>query len=290
MFALSRRATVPPLAGLLAASCLGCLGPRVLREPVYEQAGVEAYLRSYEVDGEVVPRGFDHPAIIAGVRLSHILAFVDVEIGKGEDATQEAAVAPQMIFATGDALSAALEQAGPDQEVVVRAVRHDRRFGIFTRKYLTSFLAHVEGGQLVLSFGHVDWEIPKARGGVASIGDELPEPEPSKTQMRFRIVPNDAVQVRGTQTALVDWRDDRFRDPQQIRLLPTGEVRRRTILLQAPPEPESEAPADVDAVPSGLSPQTLRDLADLEEARRQGEISEAEYRERRRALLEADGG
>jgi hypothetical protein len=42
-------------------------------------------------------------------------------------------------------------------------------------------------------------------------------------------------------------------------------------------------------MPENLSPTTLRDLADVEEGRMKGEFSEAEYRSRRREILEAAG-
>ena len=38
-------------------------------------------------------------------------------------------------------------------------------------------------------------------------------------------------------------------------------------------------------LPENLSPEQLRSLADIEEARRAGKITETEYRARRRAIL-----
>jgi hypothetical protein len=53
-----------------------------------------------------------------------------------------------------------------------------------------------------------------------------------------------------------------------------------------------ESPPEVDdlddplaRMPDDLSPQQLRDLADVEEARREGRVTETEYRTRRREIL-----
>lgn len=277
------------------ALALGC-GVKTVREPVYSGGAtgeVEAYLRRYEDGGEAVPRGFDHPVLISPVRAAHMLAFVDVEEGSGDDREARPAVPPEMIYEVGEALARALEKAGPDDEVVVRALRRDRRLGIFTTRFLSSFVASVEDDRLRLSFGHVDWELPKFGSGRPG-QEDLPEPIAGERQMSFRVVPRDAFVTLGGQSVAFDWRDDRFREPEQMQITPTGEVRRRTILLQGPAPSEGEAGASdepraaepsPEPLPEGLSPAALRRLADLEEARRRGEITEAEYQRRRRRLL-----
>jgi hypothetical protein len=67
--------------------------------------------------------------------------------------------------------------------------------------------------------------------------------------------------------------------------MPTGEVVRKTILMESPVEEwAKEEPSDAP-LPPDLSPDQLRALADLEEARQRGQITEAEYRARRRKIL-----
>jgi len=63
-------------------------------------------------------------------------------------------------------------------------------------------------------------------------------------------------------------------------------VRRKTILMESPPEEWSTGEPAVEALPDNLSPEQLRALADLEEQRQQGSITEAEYREQRKKMLE----
>jgi len=282
------------------AATLGC-GTKTVREPVYSGGSVgevEAYLRRYEEDGKPLSRGFDHPIIISPVRAAHMLAFLDVEEGSGDDREVRPAVPPEMVFEVGEALARALEGAGPDDEVVVRAIRRDRRLGIFTTRYLTSFVAFVEDDRLHVSLGHVEWEIPKFGAGRQG-KEDLPEPVPGERQMAFRVVPTDGFTTLSAQSVAFEWRDDRFREPERVELTPRGEVRRRTILLQgsggsqaegegSEPEGPAARPAPDparEAVPDDLSPSALRRLADLEEARRRGEITEAEYQRRRRRLL-----
>lgn len=268
---------------LLAAS--GCSTTRVVRTPVYQKDRVEAFLRSYQRGGEAVARGFAHPAVIAPVRLAHILSFVDVEMLVGKQRSRVAAVDPGTLYAVADALSAALEKADPSQEVVVRALRQERSLGIFHKEFLTSFVAYVKGDLLTFYFGYVDWEVPKMGAGAKQ--EDLPEPKEGVRAMDFRIVPDSALVSLGPQSAGADWRSDRFREPERIQVTPGGQVLRRTILLESAPEETGGAPPSEELPLEGLSPDTLRALADLEERRRAGELSEAEYQTRRRQLLEA---
>ncbi len=266
---------------VLALACSACSTTRVQRQSVVQMGGIEAFLRSYKTGGEVVERGFNHPAPIAAARLAHILSFMDVEIGEGKKRQRIPAVDPAIIYEVGDALEQALDEADPNQEAVVMALRKERRLGIFHAKFLTSFIAYVKGDLLTLHFGHANWEVPKIDQGQ----DDLPEPREDRQLMRFRVLPDPALTLLGPQTVAVDWRSDTFRDPSRIQLSPSGEVRRRTVLM------EEEAPTGEEAAPEGtirlddLTPEKLRELADLEEQRRAGELTEAEYQRRRLEIL-----
>jgi len=99
--------------------------------------------------------------------------------------------------------------------------------------------------------------------------------------MAFRVLASEGVEPTGHQSVAVYWRDDRFRNPTSVRVGPGGKVTRRTVLM------EEEAPAtEPSAAQLPTDPASLRALADLEEARRAGELTEAEYQRKRRALLE----
>jgi hypothetical protein len=72
---------------------------------------------------------------------------------------------------------------------------------------------------------------------------------------------------------------------------------RKTILMESL-EPEIDSNAESDAVetepkqkptiPAGISAKTLRELADLQEQRQRGDISEYDYQRQRKRILDAD--
>ncbi len=99
------------------------------------------------------------------------------------------------------------------------------------------------------------------------------------------------------QSLAIAWHDDIFAKPTRTRVTPSGKVMRKTILMESA-EPEIDSNAESDAVeaeqkqrltiPAGISAKTLRELADLQERRQRGEISEYDYQRQRRKTLDAD--
>jgi hypothetical protein len=75
---------------------------------------------------------------------------------------------------------------------------------------------------------------------------------------------------------------------------------RKTILMESnePDSVESEEdsgsdtrgarPFDAQSIPTGIPPKILRELADLEEKRQRGEISEYDYEKQRNKILAPD--
>jgi hypothetical protein len=269
------------LAAGLAAGC----GARTVRVPVHEDGGYTVKLRSQTRGGEPVERGFSHPATISGVRIAHILAAVDVRMGEGEDSERRGAVPTSLLYDVGELVSKAFARADSNQEVVVQALRKQRRLGLFSDEYLTSFTTWLEGEQLHVAFSRID-----SRLAVQRPEDEsLPEPWPGKEVMAFRVLPANGIVPTGPQSVAADWRSDAFRKPTNLSVGARGEVRRRTILMESDVEVEPE-PGGAESVPADLSPDALRALADLEEERRAGGVTEAEYHARRRAILTGDSG
>jgi hypothetical protein len=253
---------------------------------VVDEGGIEVILRSQTKGGSPVDRGFQHPATISGVRLSHLLSRIDIR-GEDEKSTDRTpAIHAEILYDIGDALSKGLSLADSSQEVVVMAKRRTRRLGVFNDDYLTSFVAFVRGERLYIYLSRIDWPIPK------NPGDQLKkEPQIDKPVMKFHVLPSEAMQAVSTQGVAVDWRDPVFQQPTAVRITATGKVVRRTILMEsAPDQPATPTPeaGDVNIVGGNLSPETLRKLADLEEARRRGELTEGEYSARKRSILLAD--
>jgi hypothetical protein len=246
---------------------------------VHDRDGLTVLLRAETQEGEAVDRGFTHPATISPARITNILSRIDVRLESKTESPREPAIHAELLFALGDLVSAALAKANPSQEVVVKAVRKERRLGIFTQEYLTSFVSYVLGDDLYVHLSRVDYAVPKGTD------DELPEPWPNREVMHFKVLANEGIIPVATQGVMAAWRNPLFRSGSHVRVGPGGKVMRRQILLESPAEYSETTAPQITGDPS---PETLRALADLEESRRQGVISEAEYQERRRRILASD--
>ena len=274
----------PSRLALLCAALLlagaGC-GTRYARVPVSADDTASVVLRAELAGGKPVERAFAQPATISGVRLAHILAQLEVRMDEDEAArARRPAIPTELVYPLGERLSKALAEANSSQEVVVQAQRNERRLGLFTQTYATSFVAFVgEDERLHLQLSRLDWPVPKGSE------DELREPVPGREVMGFRVLASEGIDPTGHQSVAVAWKDERFRNPTSVRVGPGGKVTRRTVLM------EEEAPAsDAPAAGAGelpADPERLRALADLEEARRAGAITEADYQRQRRQLLQA---
>jgi hypothetical protein len=184
-----------------------------------------------------------------------------------------------MLYPIAEGVSQALSEATPDEEVVVMAIARSKRFYVFDRKHLTSFIAYHRGEHLYIHLSRTEWEIPPRKK------DDIPEPRIGEHPMSFKVFPGEAMAMVDTQSLAVDWRHSVFRTPTRTRVLPSGEVVRKEILMESPVrEWEEEAPPSGERL-EDLGPDQLRDLADLEERRRRGQLTEAEYSVRRKAIL-----
>jgi hypothetical protein len=265
---------------LAALFALPACGTRYKRVPLHDDGTTRVVLRSVIQGGETVDQGYDQPKTISGIRVAHILAALDVRMGGNDEDIGERvnAIPTELVFTLGDRVASALEKADSSQEVVVQAIRKQKKLGIFTHRFLTSFTAHVDAQErLQIHLYRVDWAIPKGKE------DEIREPKPGVEAMKFRVIGGPGVNPIGSQSVAVIWREERFRKASNIKIGAGGRVQRRTVLMESEgtlddiPEPE--------AVGSVTNPDVLRDLADLEDARRTGQISEGEYNRQRDNLL-----
>ena len=270
------------LALLFAATCLGLsgCGARYVRVPVYDQEGIRVDLRAEKQGGKLVPRGFDHPVTISSVRVAHVLARLDVRMGAEEGGERVSAFPTVSLYRVGEEVARAFAKATPEQEVVVRALRVEKRLGLFTAKYLTSFVAWVKGDDLVIHLSRAEWLLPKDQE------EEIPEPYVDRVVQEFKVLPAEGLVPTGPQEVAVDWKNAAFREPTHVRVGPDGMLMRRTVLMEgAAPEEGEEAEKESTVLPADLPAETLRALADLQEQRTQGEISETTYHQKRRDLL-----
>lgn len=276
---MSRTAAGCLLLVVLLAS-LGC-GPRYARVRLTDDRDMKVMLRSQLENGEPIPREFEQPATISSVRAAHILSAIDVRVTKGDSSERIPAFPTALLYEIGDQLSRALAKANPDQEVAIIAVRKDKRLGIFTVRYLTSLVAWVADDRLHIKLVRVEWEVPKDKK------DELPEPYVNRQVQSFKVVGADGILPVGPQQVAVEWRNPRFRKPSHVRVGPGGKLIRRQVLLEEPIEEAPEGEELPSELSGNLSASTLRALADLQEQRAAGEISESVYHSRRRDILRA---
>ncbi len=273
-------------AAALALALAGCAGYQ--RNVLSEAGNDKVMLRGEQTfGGGAVEKNYDHPVTISGARLAHILSRIDVRTDDEDANSRKPAIPAEIVFELGEKLSNALAKASKDEEVVVIANRRERSLGVFSHDYITSFTAFVKGDLLHIRLYHLDWKQPQ--GGQQA---KITEPVPDKQIMRFRVVPGQAINPEGPQGVAVSWRDPIFRSPTAVRITPDGKIVRRQILLESEAPPEEEGTAEeLPSVTSGnLSPEQLRALADLEEARRDGQVSEGDYQERRARILRGELG
>lgn len=266
---------------LLAVVTSGCM-TRTIRTPVFEENFSEVYLRHRERGGKPVDRGFSHPVEIAPVRMTNIIS--RIEVRKGGDKDREPAIATEMLYEIGEGIARTLAKADSSQEVVVMARQRKRNLAVFTQDYLTSMVVWAQGEKIYIKLGALDEPLSK------NPNDKPKEPAVDKIVGKTRAVPADGISVEGEQLVAVHWRDPLFQDVGALHVRPGGQVVRRTVLMDSGPESTLPADPQVGAAvpPQGLSPDALRALADLEEQRRRGEVTEADYQAQRRQILSSD--
>jgi hypothetical protein len=270
---LSRRLVGLVLA-LFALGASGCI-TRTVRQTVLDDGPNKVILRGERRGSAPVDRGFDHPLTIASTRMAHILSRIDVEDDSGKKKERRPAIPTQSLYSLADAVAKGLAAADSSQEVVVQSVLRTKRFGVFDRFYLTSLLIWAQDDLVHIQVARSEWEIPPRRR------DKLPEPHAGDQEQSFRLLVDDGMSLSSAQVAVVDWRSPVFARPSRTRITPSGKVLRTTILMESP----EEAPAPRLDSASDLSPEQLRALADLEEARRDGKLSEAQYAAERNRIL-----
>jgi len=268
-----------------ALSQAGCARPQ--RKTVWNKQKVRVQL----VSRRGVSRGFQHPITIAPVRIAHILSRVDIRLSVDEGQQRVPAIPLQILYTVADAVAQGLSEAKPDQEVAVYAIDNSKHFKIFDENFLTSFIIYAKDDFLYLHLSRSQWKIPPRRE------DNLPDPEVGEYPMNFRVVPGKAMDLVDQQSVAIEWRDPVFAKPTRTHTTKDGKVVRRIILMESDEEDPSEqtgegaeapAPLAPQPLPDNLSPRALRELADLEEQREAGTLSELNYRAGRQAIFDRE--
>jgi hypothetical protein len=281
---ITRRSIALAALVACATALAGCM---TTKKTILEQKGITVQLVSKRGDNVKL----NHPVIISPVRLSHMLARIDIRLSVKEGQQRVPAFHVESLDSISEGLAKGLREARPNQRVIVYSTRREKRFGIFDTNYLTSFVAYVHRENLFLHLSRSDWEIPPRKK------DRLPEPKIGKFPTKFRILPGKAMKMVDEQSLAIAWADKIFERPTRTRITPTGKMIRKTILMESEewesdPTTESDTgeaqPEEILTVPAGTSAKTLRELADLEEQRQRGEISEYDYEKQRKKILDAN--
>jgi hypothetical protein len=258
----------------------GCM-TRQARTPVYEQSNVRVLLRQDLKSGKPVPQGFSHPVTIAPIRITNILARIEVRKESDEEGEnpREPAIPTAALYAIGEGVSQALAKADPTQSVVVTSIERRKNLKLFTADYITSLILWVKDDRLFVHLGQLGEPI------AADERDKPREPQLGVVESKKRVLASDGFTTAGPRLVAADWRSAVFSDISAVRIRPGGGVVRRTVLMEEAEEGAAAALPGPAPPPEGLSPEALRALADLEETRRRGELNETDYQERRRQIL-----
>ena len=277
------------VASLSLALCTAC-GPKLVRETVYQEGNVRVELRRTLEGGKPIPRGYEHPVIIAGARIAHILASLNHEDSKGK---RQPTIRSEHVYELAEGMARALGKASPDDEIAAAAFPVERQFYVFKHERVTSFRGFFNGDELVLEFYAIDEPLERTSSRPA---ENKPRPseykipvDPPNWKPGFTLVAGQAQRLIGVRTVMVDWRSPFYARPVGLRLR-GGRIQRRTILMQEAPEvgaPELEAPTqESPPATAKMSDAQMRALDEIDAARRAGLLTESEFLRRRRLVLE----
>lgn len=275
---VARRAAAVVVWGCLSVAIAGC-ATRQARTPVYEENSVRVFLRSDQKGGTSVDQGYSHPVTLAPIRITNILSRVEVR-QETEDELQtlrQPAISTALLYPIGEGISQALAKADSSQAAVVMAIERRKSLKVFTADYLTSLIVWVKDDRLYVHLGQLGEPMPDPR-------EKPREPQLDVFESKKRVLASEGFTTVGPRLVAADWRSNVFGDLSTIRIRPGGNVVRRTILMEEAVDDPAAQPGPAPP-PEGLSPEALRALADLEEVRRRGELSETDYQERRREIL-----
>lgn len=272
-------------ASLLASGCM----TRINRHSIIERRAVQVDLVT-EREGlfDTVSRDYQHPAILSQERATHILNAIEVETPQDKGGfIRQPAIHPELVEEAAIALVEGFAKAGPDEDLAVKLIRKEASLGIFHTKYLTSFIAYMKDGYLYILLSRVDWPIPQARENEKlNKLRGLPEPRRDQQPMDFRVVSGEHVFYAGPQALEIAWQNPVFQTAYRLPGTSGGEAKRREVLFQAPAPPADRNPSAGDGVAlDQLTSDQLRALADLEDDRREGRITENAYQRAKRDLL-----
>ncbi len=267
---------------------VGC-STRTVEDRIINRYGLDVHLLSEKKRfGSAIDHGYAHPSDIPVERLEIILGSLQIDRRVRANTVRGPAIPAEILGPVSQGLAEAFRRADSSQRIAVSAQRKQRQKGIFHRKFLTSFVAFMDGDDLVFHLSRSDWPVDENRKG------GLPKPHVDDPQEKFRVVTNDFIRRSGRTGVAVEWSSDVFGTFAAASAARTAPVDAgaagaggTTVLMAEPEEELTELEPLTNEQLQRLSPSDLRDLADLEDARTAGRITEDEYRWQRRKVLDA---
>ncbi|MCP5044251.1 MAG: hypothetical protein GY944_24750 [bacterium] len=194
---------------VLSAHGLGCASNTAERD-FYDHKQTTTKLRQYLEGDQPIDRGFQHPVVISEERLRRILSSIEVRVDKRFQAEKVIpAISPRVVALVARALSASLEEADSTEEVALISVRKERYLGVFSDRFLTSFVAYVKDDLLTIALSRIDWNLQLLRTSAGG-RERLPQPKLGEEVMEFRIVQNPDFAMSGGQAIAVQWQNPRW--------------------------------------------------------------------------------
>jgi hypothetical protein len=267
-----------------ASLALTACGPKLVQQQIFasDEGDVIVWIRHTEDDGEPVPRGYAQPVGISDVRVAHILAQIN---HKDSDGRQHPTIRSLHVYPLAEGISKALAVATPDDEVVALAYARERRFMIFTADRATAMRVTFEDELMFVEFFAIEEEVEKnPRESNKRRSYTMPDALGPGPSSQFTLVTLKH-QVRRPRGVGFDWRDPKYGRPVSLSMR-SGQVRRRTILMEAEPDELAPERPHEPIVPAFVRDAQLEALDRLDASRRAGQIGEEEFRRRRRLILE----
>lgn len=266
---------------------LGC-STRTSRDRIINRYGLDVYLLSErKTFGSAVERGYAHPSEIDQQRLEIILGSLQIEQRVRARTVIRPAIPAEILNDVANGLAEAFRRAESTDMIALSAQRKQRQKGIFHRMFLTSLIAFMEGDELVLHISRVDWPFEQDPRET-----RLPMPQVDDPQQKFRVQTNEYVRRAGKTGVAIDWRSDvfsSFASAAAVRSAPAdASAGGTTVLAVEPVEEELPEPEPLtNEQLQSLTSEDLRTLADLEDARSAGTLTEQEFRRQRQAVIDA---
>ena len=274
------------ILGLLLVPLLavGCAGRKPVSEEIFKDQEMSVKLVAQkDRSGDWIEKGFEHPWKVDDQTLNALLS--SIVFNKGSVIIGRKKLHPAFPEAERerllDPIREAFARANPDQYVEF-AFHQRRSWTVFQRVYFTDGILFRKDGRLNCAFRNLGFEELSGIDGEYEPYRGDPTEKPARTQWRLVpqegqfLTPGDGGGLFAAK-AFTNWIQLDLNRPWEV--VETPEVE------EAPPESEPAAEEATGEEPAPMTKEEVQErIRFLEELYRDGALSEAAYREKRKAL------